>query len=76
LGGIRITNEEKRNGYKLMVGKPEGKRPQGRPRRRWLDNINMYLGVIRWSGMDWIDLAKVRDQWKTLVNAVMHFRVQ
>jgi hypothetical protein len=63
---------EKRNAYKILVGKPEGKRPLGRPRRRWVDNIKMDLREIRWDGMDWIDLAQDRDQWKALVNTVMN----
>jgi hypothetical protein len=57
------------------VGKPEGKRPLGRPRRRWEDNIRMDLREIGWGGMDWIDLAQNRDQWRALVNTVMNFRV-
>jgi hypothetical protein len=57
------------------VGKPERKRRLGRPRRRWADNIKMYLRERGWDGMDWIDLAKDRDQWKALVNMVMNFRV-
>jgi hypothetical protein len=57
------------------VGKPEGKRPLGRPRRRWLDNIKMYLREIEWDAMDWIDLAQDRDQWRALVNTVMNLRV-
>jgi hypothetical protein len=57
------------------VEKPEGKRPQGRPRRRWVDNIRMYLREIGWDGMDWIDQAQDRDQWRALVNAVMNLRV-
>jgi hypothetical protein len=64
---------EKRNANRILVGKPEGKRPVGRPRRRWEDNIRMYLREI--GGMDWIDLAQDRDQWRALVNAVMNFRV-
>jgi hypothetical protein len=52
---------EKRNAYRILVGKPEGKRPLGRPRRRWEDNIRMDLGEIGWGGMDWIDLAQDRD---------------
>jgi hypothetical protein len=55
---------EKRNAYRILLGKPEGKRPLGRPRHRWVDNIKMEL-------MDWIDLAQDRDQWRTLVNTVM-----
>jgi hypothetical protein len=57
------------------VGNPEGKRPLGRPRRRWVDTIKIYLREIGWDGRDWIDLAQDRDQWRTLVNAVMNFRV-
>jgi hypothetical protein len=57
------------------MGKPEGKRPAGRPRRRWVDNIKMDLREIGWGGMDWIDLAVDRDQWRTLVNTVMNLRV-
>jgi hypothetical protein len=55
------------------VGKPEGKRPLGRPRRRWVDNIKIDLREIGWGGMDWIDLAQDRDGWRTLVNTVMNF---
>jgi hypothetical protein len=58
------------------VGKLEGKRPLGRPRRRWVNNIKMDLREIGWDDMDWIDLAQDRDQWKALVNAVMNVRVQ
>jgi hypothetical protein len=57
------------------VGKPEGKRPLGRPRHRWVDNIEMDLGEIGWGSMDWIDLAQDRDQWRALVNSVMNIRV-
>jgi hypothetical protein len=57
------------------VGKPEGKRPLGRPRRRWVDNIEMDLREIGWVGVDWIDLAQDRDQWRALVNTVMNLRV-
>jgi hypothetical protein len=56
------------------VGKPEGKRPLGRPRPRWVDNIQMDLREIRWGGMDWIDLAQHMDQWKALVNTVTNLR--
>jgi hypothetical protein len=66
---------EKRNGYRLLVGKPEGKRPLGRPRRRRVDNIKMDLREIRWNGTDWIDLAEDRDQWMALVTTVMNLRV-
>jgi hypothetical protein len=57
------------------VGKPEGKRPLGRTKRRWEDNIKMDLREIRWDGMDWIDLAQDRDQWRALLNTVMNLRV-
>jgi hypothetical protein len=57
------------------VGKPEGKRPLGRPRRRWVVNIKMDLREVGWDGMDWIDLAQDRDQWRAYVNAVMNFWV-
>jgi hypothetical protein len=53
------------------VGKPEGKRPLARPRRRWVDNIKMDLREVGWDGMDWIDLPQGRDQWRALVNTVL-----
>jgi hypothetical protein len=59
---------ETRNAYRILMGKPEGKRPQGRPRRRWVDNIRMDLREIGWDGMYWIDQAQDRDQWRDLVN--------
>jgi hypothetical protein len=66
---------EKRNAYRILVGKPEGKRPLGRPRRRWVDNIKMVLREIGWDGMDWLDLAQNRDQWRALLNTAMNLRV-
>jgi hypothetical protein len=66
---------EKRNAYRILVGKPEGKRLLGRPRRRWVDNIKMDLREIGWDSMDWIDLAQDRDQWRALVNTAMNLRV-
>jgi hypothetical protein len=66
---------EKRNAYRILMGKPEGKRPLGRRRRRWMDNIEIDLREIGWDGMDWIDLAQDRDRWRTLVNTVMKLRV-
>ena len=57
------------------MGKPEGKRPLGRPRRRWEDNIKMDLQVVSCGGMDWIELAQDRDRWRVLVTAVMNLRV-
>jgi hypothetical protein len=65
----------KRNAYRLLVGKPEGKRPLGRPRRRRVDNIKMDLLGISWCGVDWIRLAQERDRGRALVNAVMNLRV-
>jgi hypothetical protein len=65
---------ESRNAYRILVGGQEGKRPLGRPRRRWVDNIKMDLREIGWDGMDWIDLAQGRDQWRVQVNTVMNFR--
>jgi hypothetical protein len=64
-----------RNVYRLLVGKPEGKRPLGRPRRRWIDNIKMDLLEIEVSVVDWIGLAKDRYKWRALVNSVMNLRV-
>jgi hypothetical protein len=60
--------------YRILVGKPGGKRPLGRPRRRWENNVRMDLRKIGWGGMDWIDLAQDRDQWRALVNTVMNLR--
>jgi hypothetical protein len=57
------------------VGKPEGKRQLGRPRRRWVDNIKMVLIEVGWDGTDWLELAQDRDQWRALVNTVMNLRV-
>jgi hypothetical protein len=59
---------EKRNAYRVLVGKTEGKRPLGRPRRRWVDNIRMDLGEVGWSEVYWIGLAKDRNRWRALVN--------
>jgi hypothetical protein len=66
---------EKRNTYRLLVGKPEGKRPLGRPRRRWVDNIKNGSFRDRLGGVDWIGLVQDRDKWKALVNAVLKLRV-
>jgi hypothetical protein len=65
----------KRNAYRILVGKPEGKRPLGRPRYRWVDHIIMDLGEIEWDGVYWIDLAQDRDQWRALVNTAMNLWV-
>jgi hypothetical protein len=66
---------KKRNAHRILVRKPDGKRPLGRPRRRWVDNIKMDLSEIGWDGMDWIDLAEDMGQWRALVNTVMKLRV-
>jgi hypothetical protein len=66
---------EKRNAYRILVGKLEGKRPLGKPRRKWVDNIKMNFREIEWGDVDWIDLDRDRDQWRALVNAVMNLRV-
>jgi hypothetical protein len=65
----------KRNAYRLLVGKPEGKRPPGRPRRRWVYNIRMELGEVGCGYVDWIGLAQDRNRWRALVNSVLKFRV-
>jgi hypothetical protein len=61
---------EKRNAYRLLVGKPEG-----RPRGSWKDNIRMDLGEVEWGGVDWIGLDKDRNRWRALVNSVLNLRV-
>jgi hypothetical protein len=66
---------EKRNAYRLLVGKPEGKRPLGRPRRWWEDNIRMGLGDVGWGDVDWIGLAQDRNRWRALVNSILNLRV-
>jgi hypothetical protein len=73
---ITLTREI-RNAFRILVGKPEGKRPQGRrrPRRRWVDNIKMDVGEIGWDGSDYIELAQDRDQCRALMNTVMNLRV-
>jgi len=66
---------EKRGVYRVLVGKTEGKRPLGRPRRRWEDNIKMDLQEVGYVGMDWIELAQDRDRWRALVNTVKNLPV-
>jgi len=67
--------EEVRGVYRILVGKLEGKKPLGRPRLRWEDNIKMVLQEVGCGGMDWIELAQDRDRYRTLVNAVINFQV-
>jgi hypothetical protein len=67
--------EESRGVYGVMVAKPDGKRPLGRPRRRWDDNIKTDLQEVSWDGTDWSDLAQDRDRWRAVVNAVMNLWV-
>jgi hypothetical protein len=66
---------ERRNAYRILVGKPDGKRPLGRPRCRWVDNIKMDLREIGWDGIDWIELAQDSGQWRALVNTVINLWV-
>jgi hypothetical protein len=66
---------EKRNAYRILVGKPKGMRPLRRPRRRWVDNIKIDLREKGWGGMDWADMAQDRDQWRALVSTVINLRV-
>jgi hypothetical protein len=66
---------ERRNAYRILVGKPEGKRPLGRPRCIWVDNIKMDLREVGWEGRDWVDLAQDRNRWRAYVNAVIDLRV-
>jgi len=73
-GHVEIMGE-RRCVYRVLVGKPEGKKPRGRPRLRWEDNIKMALQEVGCGGTDWISLAQDRDRWQALVNAVMNLRV-
>jgi hypothetical protein len=66
---------ERRYAYRLLVGKPDGRRPLGRPRRRWVDNIRMDLVEVGWGDVDWTGLSKNRDRWRALVNSVGNYRV-
>jgi hypothetical protein len=75
MGGPCSTNGKKRNAYRLLVGKPEGKRPLVRQRRRWVDNIRMDLGEVGWGDVYWIGLAKDGNWWRALVNSVLNLWV-
>jgi hypothetical protein len=74
MGVACSTYEESRDVYRVLMGKPEGQRPVGRPRRRWEDNIKMYYQEMGWTDMDWIDLAEERDRRRALVNTAMNLR--
>ena len=73
--GYVVRMGEEKGVYRVLLGKPEGRRPLGRPRRRWVDNIRMDLQEVGCGYMDWIGLAQDRDRWRTLVSAVMNLRV-
>jgi hypothetical protein len=75
LAGHVARMGEKRNAYRLFVGNSEGRRPLGRPRRRWLDNIRMDLVEMGWGDVDWIGLDQDRDRWRALVNSILNLRV-
>jgi hypothetical protein len=75
MGGLVARMGEKRVVYRSLVGKPEGKRPLGRPRRRWENNIKMVAKEMECGCVDWIELAQDRDRWRPLVTAVINFRV-
>jgi hypothetical protein len=73
--GVCSTNGEKKNAYRLLMGSPGGKKPLGRLRRRWADNIEIGLLEIGWGGVDWIGLNQDRDKWIAIVNAVLNLGV-
>jgi hypothetical protein len=75
MGGPCSTNGEKKNAYRLLVGKPEGKRPVGRPRRRWVHKIRLDFVEVGWGDVDWIGLAQDRNRWRAVVNSVLNLRV-
>jgi hypothetical protein len=75
MGRACSINREKRNDYRMLVGKPEAKRPLGRPRSRWVRDIKMDLGKIQWAGVDWIGLTQGRDKLRALVNKGMNLQV-
>jgi hypothetical protein len=64
-----------RGAYRVLVGRPEGRSPLGRPRRRWEGNIKINLQEVGWGDMEWIDMAQDRDRWRAVVNAVMNLRI-
>jgi hypothetical protein len=76
-GHVVARMGEKRNAYRTLVGKPEGRRPLGRSRRRWVDKIKIFVNLreIGWDGVDWVNLAQAGEYWRALVNTVMNLRV-
>jgi len=75
MGGAHSAYGERRGVYRVLVGKPEGRRPRGIPRLMWQDDIKVDLQEVGCGGMDWIDLAQDRDRWRALVNTVMKLRI-
>jgi hypothetical protein len=75
LAGHVVLIGERRDAYRVLMGRPEGRIPSGRPRRRWEDNIKIVFQEVGRRGMDWTDLAQDRDRWRALVNVVMKLRV-
>jgi hypothetical protein len=75
MGGLVVCMGKVRGAYNILVGKPEGRRPLGRPRRRWEDNIKLDLGEIGFGDVNWIRLAQDRDRWRALVNTMMNLQV-
>jgi len=75
MGDACSTYGGRRGIHRILVGKPEGKRPIERPRRRWEDNIKIYLQEVGYGDMDWNELAQDRDRWRALVNAVLNIRI-
>jgi hypothetical protein len=75
MGRGRRRKRNKKNAYRILVRKPEGKRPLRRPTHRWMDNIKMNLREIRWDGLDLVDVAQDRDKWRTFLNMVINFLV-
>jgi hypothetical protein len=67
---------EKKNAYRILVEEPEGKRPLGRSRHKWMDNIKIYVREMQWGDVDWIDLTQDKGQWRALVNTVMNLQIE
>jgi hypothetical protein len=75
MGGACSSDGKERGVYRVLVGKPDGKRPLTRPRHRWEDNIKMDIQEVECEDMDWIELAQDREQWRSLLNTVMNLRL-